>query len=390
MKKAARVIIVLLLVGSFLNIAKTIKMDYWEDFNIFYFSARAAIQNSNPYLLQGTFIGGYIYPPVCLLIFYPLVVLPIALAGELWTTFSLFCLVASVWILFKLYGETSNRTLLSIVGILVFNYFPAKLTLGMGQINNVILLLITLALYALKKRRDGLAGALIGTSLSLKYSPLFLLPYLLVRLRWRTLFYIGVSITGLLILGFILINPAITIYFLQHVLPSVSMQAPGDYYNQALSGFLQRDFRQLTPVQLNVLRLSISVLLLIVTLVVIILRKLKTQTTSNLEISLFIILSLILNAFSWQHHFVLLLIPLLITYFTIKQNKLKWYYYVAIAICYVLVAVNAKNPAMLPTLLQSHVLYGAVGLWFLDLSILLRYGMHEEDKGAKGRETAAK
>src|SRR5437867_12480625 len=103
MKKIACVILIPLFVFSFLNMVKVVGLCFWPDFNIYYYSARAALHSSNPYLLTASFVGGYLYPPICLLIFYPLAFLPMIIAGRVWALLSIACLIAAIWLILKLY-----------------------------------------------------------------------------------------------------------------------------------------------------------------------------------------------------------------------------------------------------------------------------------------------
>jgi alpha-1,2-mannosyltransferase len=372
MKKIVELLIIILCFASFLNMAKVITYNDWPDFSFFYNNGYAAVHQNNPYrLMQAD--GSYIYPPISLLLFIPLTPLPVMIAGRVWTVFSIILLLVSVWLLLKQYGATKNLMIICITGILVFNFFPVKFNLGMGQINNVMLLLIVLAMSVSNKEKDGLAGAFYGTSIALKYMPLFILPYLLIRKKWRMLLALCATILGLMLVGFIVIMPSASIYFFEHtVLNTALFSSWYVYYNQALSGFLLRDFPMFSAVQLDIIRISISLLFLLITAYVVLKRRRHKKENPDLEISVFLILNLLLNTFSDQHHFVLFLIPLLVTFFVLKQNKLKWKYYVIPAICYLLVASNMKNPSAFPVLLQSHVFYGAVLLWIFDLYLLAK------------------
>jgi alpha-1,2-mannosyltransferase len=370
MKKTIELVLIILCLASFLNMAKVITYGYWPDFSFFYNNGYAVVHHTDPYqLIQAD--GTYIYPPISLLLFTALTPLPVMIAGVVWAAFSIILLLASVWLLLKQYHATKNRIILLVTGILVFNFFPVKFTLGMGQINNVMLFLIVLAMYAGNKGKDGLAGAFYGTSIALKYMPLFILPYLFIRKKWRTLLGVCITILGLFFAGFIILMPAASSYFFTHVLFHTALFSSWYvYYNQALSGFLLRDFPMYSAQQLAFVRIGISLLFLLITGYVVVKRKLQKKDNPDLEISVFIILNLLLNTFSDQHHFVLFLIPLLVTFFVLKQNKFTWQYYLIPAIAYLLVATNMKNPAAFPVLLQSHVFYGALLLWIFDLYLL--------------------
>jgi len=49
----------------------------------------------------------------------------------------------------------------------VFNFFPVKFTLGMGQINNVVLLMVTLFIYFHVKKRELLSGLFLAITIAL-------------------------------------------------------------------------------------------------------------------------------------------------------------------------------------------------------------------------------
>lgn len=373
MKKLTEVILIIIFLGSFLNMAKVIGLTFWGDFNIYYYSATALIHQQNPYVLKGSFVGGYLYPPISLFIFYPFIIFPITIAGKIWAIVSILSLLLGVWLILRVYNATHNRLLIEIVGILVFNFFPVKFTLGMGQINNVILLLIAVAVYAYEKNRKDASGELLGVSLLLKYFLLLLFPYFLIKRNYRLLITSFVTVLVLTLISFLFIKPEIIFYFFQKTFVVVSTAPGGYYYNQALSGFLIRDFSWLTNSQLTITRYVISAVMLVISFWLIIKNKQNTKKTFKLEMSIIITLSLLLNTFSLQHHFVLLLIPLLITYFILKEHKCKRYYYIILAICYILAAVNIKNPTAYPSIIQSHVFYGAMILWIFDLYLLHKY-----------------
>jgi hypothetical protein len=373
-KKSLEIALLLVCLGSFANLTKVLWQGSWLDFSVYYHSAAAAMAHINPYMLRGALVG-FLYPPICLLLFYPFALLPYTIAGQLWAVISIICLIIASWLLLKMHDATKNRILLYATGILVFNYFPAKFTLGAGQINNIVFLLLVFALYANTRRRNFTTGALFGTSIMLKYYPLFIFPYLIIRRKWRILIGICATIVILLGISFLAISPQTTLYFLQHTLLSVSSTPLGNsyYYNQALSGFVAREFDTLATTQELTIYLGISLLILLASLWIILRRNAKTASDQNLEISVIIILCLLLNSFSWQHHFVVLLIPLFVTYFTLKQRKLSWHYYLVLAVCYVLTAINIKNPTGFPVILQSHMFYGALVLLIFDLYLLQKY-----------------
>ena len=208
MKKLILGILLILFIGSFINDMKVFMQGSWLDFGIYYHSAQAATRHINPYI-----ITEYIYTPFCLLLFYPFTVVPLIIASQIWIIISIVSLITAIWLLLKMYKATSDLILIFTLGILICNFFPVKFTLASGQINTIILLLIVMAMYVGKQKKEGIVGALLGLALTLKYTPLFILPYLLVRRKWRILVVLGITLIVLFILAFLVIDPKINIYY---------------------------------------------------------------------------------------------------------------------------------------------------------------------------------
>jgi hypothetical protein len=96
-----------------------------------------------------------------------------------------------------------------------------------------------------------------------------------------------------------------------------------------------------------------------------------------LEIAAIITLSVLINNFSWQHHFIFLFLPFLIAVYTLikvkNKHKSKNYLYSILLLGYLLIALNLPNPFIVPVILRSHVLYGGILLWIVTVYMLLQY-----------------
>ena len=361
--------IVILSVIIFLRV---LTYDYYPDFSSYYYAPIKAFNGENPYLGGKDFFTPFVYPPPVLLFFSPFTLLPFFIAQKVFLIFSILCLLLSVGLLFRLFKLAP----LSILGLffitLVLNYFPEKFTLGMGQINNVVLLMVTLFLYFYVKKKEILAGTFLAFAIALKLFPVLLIIYLIFDRRWKTLLSVVLTALAIALSVFIFVDSWIISYFFMTVLPSLLESWKADYYNQSLSAFLIRELGNLELA--SIVRLAISAVLIIFSLFFVWIYK-KNDKSGLLSMSLLITVSLIVNTFSWQHHFVWLLIPLFTTFYYIKNNNLGKLYYAILALSYLLMALNMKNPFSFPIFLQSHVLYGAVLLYALDTYLLLK-GKH--------------
>ena len=153
------------------------------------------------------------------------------------------------------------------------------------------------------------------------------------------------------------------------VIPDL-LQSPwkGDYYNQSLSGVLMRHVEDvgLRSIAKNV----ISASMMLITLFFIWLNRKKSNQL--LSISTLLVVSLLISSVSWQHHFVWLLIPLITTFAVVSRKKLQKVYYILLMLSYLLTAYNIKNISHVHLIFHSHVFYGALLLWILNLHLLNR------------------
>jgi len=133
------------------------------------------------------------HAPYELLPFLPLARLSYPIAHAIWSSINIMLLIAMLrWLLTYVHSPHSL-----FIGVLVFAWFPTMETLRMGQDSIMSTVLLLAVFVALKRKRDGLAGFLLGLGL---YKPQLVLPMagaLLVARRWNT---VGVfSITGIIL-----------------------------------------------------------------------------------------------------------------------------------------------------------------------------------------------
>ena len=358
-------------VFSLFFIVKTLFLNFYPDFKIHYLAPQAIFNGLNPYLGGKGYFTPDVHPPFTILLFSPFTLFSYFLAERLWTLLSIIFLFGSLYLIFKINNEKMFSRIGFLISALLFTfYFPIKFTLGMGQINFLILFLVTLSIYSLNKNKNYLTGTLLSLSIMIKFFPLFLLPYLIILKKWKTLFsFIAVSVIVLLF-TFIVINPDINIYFYKNVLPTLLSGWKTDYYNQSLSGFLGRQISNGFARELS--RIFISLILVAVSYLIILKNNSQRTTIVNLSFSLLITLTLLINNFSWQHHFVWLIFPFITIFYFIKNKKLSWYYYFILGVSFFLVGFNLRNPNIFPVIFASHVFYGILILWGLNLYLLLK------------------
>lgn len=393
--KILNLIVAFICLASFIWLLKVFQLGSYPDFMTQYNVPKMIISGQNPYTGGNNLFTPQVYPPSVFFLFLPISFLSLSLASYLYVFLSIFALIVSLYLLsqifeFKFFG-ISNLIMMT----LVFLSFPVKFTLGMGQINIFILLIMVLALWFLKKKRDFISGIFLGLSIVIKFFPLFLPVYLLIKFKkgnrgmalpWTRLkiwykkkqlredlemidgIFLVIAIVGLLIIFFI--PKEIYLQFFFQTIPSLLSSWKTDYYNQALSGLVSRSFGigYLALVIKTVVSLSITVITLSILT--------KNENTNfiytALKFSILITLSLAVNTFSWQHHFVWLIIPFYSTIYFLRKAKAGKIYFVVLVILYLLVSLNLKYPNNAFVVLQSHVLFGTVLLLALNLYMITK------------------
>lgn len=356
-----KIVFTILALLALIVLLRAFSHNFYPDFSVYYSGSKSYLATTNPYITKPDYFSNYVYPPFVLLLFIPFVFLPQVQGAIIFTALSVVCLGGGIYFTLKAIKNLSKRSFL-IAFTLSILAFPTKFTLGMGQMNLVVLLFISCSFYFLMKKKGTLSGGLLGISFALKFFPFLLLFFFMLKKQWKAflstlIVFILLGVVAALITGFELQQ-----FYLHNVLVGVGDAYQKDYYNQALSGFFAR-----LPVSVYLgksLKVIASILLVLSSLYVVFKTRDK-KLNNTVGFSLLLTLGLIVNPFSWQHHFVWLIIPFIITYYSLKQFS------IPLVISYILVAINFAQPEKLPALFQSHVLFGTIFLWFIQAKLLL-------------------
>jgi Glycosyltransferase family 87 len=148
--------------------------------------------------------GGYVYPP---LLAWSLVPLWAALPARL---------PYLVWVLAEMAGFAACLALVLCVGADPVRWHWVILAVGAaflpfitwdnfyhGQVDFVLMMLVTVGLYLISKGRPAAGGILVAFAPSVKPFLAVLLIYLAWRSRWRAFFVAGLTGAGLLVLSFL-------------------------------------------------------------------------------------------------------------------------------------------------------------------------------------------
>lgn len=353
-----------------------------QDFEVFYLSGQQAIAKQNPYLMLGQDIVRN--PPPALLLFMLLPLFPIQLSQIIWFILSLIIFIISSYFLFKTLAELDKDKFLNPRNwrlwlpylSLAFIFFPFRYNLGSGQVNNILFLLIVSAFYLSLHKKWGLSALSLALAIVLKITPTFLLYTLLVQKKIHlvlltSIWVIIISAITTLLLGFGVYRDYLTIpgsFFDFRV---------STYYNQSFTGFLARISSNF---ELNKWLVLTTLTIASMSLFFVHNRLAKNSLLSGPILwNLSILFMLLLAPFAWQYHFVIIIFPLVVTAFLSYKMKLSYKFFLFLALSYLLVGWNIKNPAayansgLIGAVILSHTFIGATLLLLLNYYLVTKF-----------------
>ncbi len=160
------------------------------DFPTFYMAAQLARAHQDMYLANQHGKQPYIYPPLIAVLYIPLTYLPLPVAARVMLLLTAAMLLSSLLLsakemLSRLAGG-SSAAVVALVALIVagLNEDQLRAVFTMLETDALMLLLFTLALRWLD-RAPIRAGVALALAFNIKYLSVVMLPYLLVRRRWR-------------------------------------------------------------------------------------------------------------------------------------------------------------------------------------------------------------
>lgn len=336
------------------------------DFTQVLTSAKAMLKTNDPYFNSNLDYPNA-YPPISELFFLPLALLTYQQALAVFTFFSFASIIGSVFLSLKLVAKkTPWHYFLLFIALSLFS-FPTKFSLGMGQINMIVLFFMLLSIYleTKTKKNSVVAGISLGIAIALKPIFAFFLLFLIIKRSWKLVFASIFTILSLTVVTLFLWPFIYWIgWYKSGILPLTNYTSPQIYVypNQGVFGFIYRSVSN--PSVRIYLHKIITFFLITFTTHLIVKNK-----NYNLGLSLFIITLLIFDLTSWQHHYVWLIFTFIVlVYDTIKTKNAILLGLICVA--YLLVSWNFKQPSLYPTIILSTQFYGAIILWFINLFLL--------------------
>ncbi len=308
---------------------------YYKAANEFLFGNRSMYYQS---LLSET--PRYIYPPPNILIFIPFVFIKQASAYMLFNAFGLFAFILSVHFLVKsiqkYYGIIFEKNFLTVIYVLSLSFAPLVQNLKAGQVNSLVLLTVSLAIYFMVNKKIFWAVIFVALGFWMKVYPAILILLFLKKENLKPLIYgvlAGFIALPILLLPIIPLSEYTTYMF--DIFPKFSNMLIIGSFNQSFSVFLMRIglpveshsswIYSSIPKSISIAN-SISAL---VVLAFIMIKYYKNKFDDLMVASLLISITCIFTPIGWEYTFVMAL-PLFLLVFISNYKLDKKYLYINI------------------------------------------------------------
>jgi alpha-1,2-mannosyltransferase len=191
-------------------------------------------------------IHAFSYPPFAVLPFLPFSALAWRPAVTAWMALSLALLAAAfIWIARAL--GLSLVAALTLAAVFLAGE-PLENSMGLGQINQLVLGLLALFVWALACGRDRLGGAALGVATALRFHPALFIGWLAWRRQWRACAVAGLTALACTALATATVGWAATVEYVTRVAPQYGYgTVTGQLGNLSLPGWIVATGHGLLP-----------------------------------------------------------------------------------------------------------------------------------------------
>lgn len=244
----------------------------------------------------------FTYPPIAAVILAPLALLPMAVAGTVLTVASIALAAVVLQVFLRRLGGPGAGSLWAVGWLLpgVLLLEPVRSTLAYGQINIVLMALVTVDCLAAAPRWP--RGVLTGLAAAVKLTPAAFVLFFLLRRDYRAAATAGISFAAATAVGFVLAGPDSVHYWTSAVFQTSRIGNQATAANQSIQAVLAR--AGLGPHTLPGMAgwLALSALVVVAAC-----RGMRHAFAASQEcwaLSLNALAALLISPISWSHHWV--------------------------------------------------------------------------------------
>jgi hypothetical protein len=270
------------------------------------------------------------HPPPAVLLTLPLALVPYPDAVLIWNLISLAALFVSLWLVQRQLQIPVAPWAIFPFLVLLLLCSPLRQQVSQGQLNLVLLLLLTGAWAAQRSGRSGWAGVLVGTAAAVKLFPGFLFLYFLLRRQGKALATGMLSLVLLSGLTAAVLGQETYASYFRDTLAKV-MAFRSSWLNASLPGLWTKLFdpaterEHVTPLWRSAALAQTGAWLscgLVVLLMVPQVWRARTQAETDRAFALTMIAMLLVSPLTWDHYFLLLLAPLAVIWTQLPATNL--------------------------------------------------------------------
>ncbi|MVU79250.1 DUF2029 domain-containing protein [Nocardia sp. ET3-3] len=280
----------------------------------------------------------FTYPPLAVLFFAPLAIMPLAVAEWAVLLVSIASLGVTLWlVLDRLRPSLAWQTKLALVigAVAVTQHLePIRETYGFGQIN--LVLMAAVALDCLARKTFWPRGMLIGIAVSVKLTPGGYLLYFLLRKDWKGAITLVGSAIGAVAVGFALFPHDSPQYWF-HTLADTGRIGPPWYAgNQSIKGFVFRlgystEMSTLLWLVLSVIAVGLAALWM---------KRLLDEGADAAALMVNAAAVLLVSPVSWSHHWVWIAPALLVAADAVARGRRNPWFLGAVGLAVVMFAIG--------------------------------------------------
>lgn len=272
-----------------------------------------------------------VHPPTSVLLGVPFQAIDYWNAFLAWNLTSLAALAVSLWLIVReLKIQFSIQCFLPLLSCLLL-FEPLWQQTIQGQLNLILLLILTGVWVADRHDRPLLAGTLAGLALTTKLFPGFLFVYFLFQRRWKALAAGTFSVVAFTALTMLLAGPNAYVTYWNEVFPTTG-QWWSAWNNASLAGFWFKLFaveqygRHLTPLVGNMMYARIGTMVswgIVLIVLLPIIWKARSREERDHAFGLTLTAMLLISPVTWEHYFLLLFLPLTLVWMTLPETGLR-------------------------------------------------------------------
>lgn len=320
-------------------------LDFYQEWS----SARSLVTGRSIYATLDETVGPYlnlvkepgakwywsvnVHPPTSVLLALPVQGIDYWNAFLVWNIASLLALGLSLWLIVRELGIrfTPRCAMPLLAGLLLCD--PLRQQIIQGQLNLILLLIITGVWVADRRNHPILAGALAGLALTVKLYPGFLFVYFLFQRQWRALASGLASVLLLTATTALLAGPDAYLTYWREVMPTTA-QWWSAWNNASLAGFWFKLFavdqfgRNLTPLASNDFLARGATILswtVVLALLIPVIWRARSQTERDHSYALTVTAMLLISPVTWEHYFLLLFLPLSLVWMCLPDSRVsRW------------------------------------------------------------------